>query len=150
MCGTLDDPRRLVTTYTELRPDVVVIEPIMGPRVPLRPRAEVDRGLPRRPRARAHRRTDPRDGGGVPRARVPRRGKPKTCSVAALGKRSEPSRPGNDICTPAIACAADPPAERRVVTRHQGAQRELTVLSRVAEGLTNMEIGVEPASPPTR
>ena len=32
VCGTIDDPRRLLRTYDELHPDVVVIEPAMGPK----------------------------------------------------------------------------------------------------------------------
>ena len=30
--GTLDDPRRLLRTFDEMRPDVVLLEPTMGPK----------------------------------------------------------------------------------------------------------------------
>ncbi|MCB1001523.1 MAG: response regulator transcription factor [Acidimicrobiales bacterium] len=145
VCGTLDDPRRLVTTYTELRPDVVVIEPIMGPRgaalahvrelieafpdahvlvltaelTPVMVEASLEHGCL-----------------GVV---------PKTCSVAALGTAVRAVATGERHLHPRAIAA--------LLTRRQNAEssratkalsaRELTVLSRVAEGLTNMEIGVE-------
>ncbi len=145
VCGTIDDPRRLLPTFEELHPDVVVIEPSMGPKgaafghiselLLAYPTAGVlvlageltpvvvDNAL---------------EHGclGVV---------PKTCSVDALGTAIRSVARGERHLHPkAIAAllhrrqASEPMRSMKALSA-----RELTVLGRVAEGLTNAEIGAE-------
>lgn len=145
VCGSIDDPRQLLARYDELRPDVVLVEPSMGPKgatfghiaelLSAHPAAAVvvlsgdltpvlvDTAL---------------EHGclGVV---------PKTCSVDALGAAVRAVAAGNRHLHPrAIAAllhgrqAAEPVRSMKALSA-----RELTVLGRAAEGLTNAEIGVE-------
>lgn len=145
VCGTLDDPRRLLRTYEDLRPDVVVLEPAMGPKgaalahvtelvgahadarvlvltadlTPVSVEAALEHGCI-----------------GVV---------PKTCSVDALGKAVRAVATGERHLHPKAIAAMLQRRQASESARSTKAlsARELTVLARVAEGMTNSEIGAD-------
>ncbi len=145
VCGTIDDPRRLLRTYDELNPDVVVIEPSMGPKGAAF--AHITELLAAHPTAGVVVLT-----GELTPVIVETALEhgclgvvPKTCSVDALG-----------IAVRAVARGErhlHPKAITALLQRRQASEsartmkalsaRELTVLARVAEGMTNAEVGVE-------
>ena len=151
VCGTLDDPRRLLRTYDDLRPDVVVIEPTMGPKgaafshvaelmhahpdalvlvltcdlTPVTVDAALEHGCL-----------------GVV---------PKTCSVDALGTAVRAVAAGERHLHPrAIAAMLQHRQHGQHGLRGESGRvakalsaRELTVLTLVAEGMTNHEVGAD-------
>lgn len=145
VCGTLDDPRRLLRTYDDLDPDVVVIEPTMGPKgaafshvaelllahpgalvlvltcdlTPVMVDAALEHGCL-----------------GVV---------PKTCSVDALGIAVRTVAAGERHLHPRAIAAllqrrqhSDPSRAAKALSA-----RELGVLALVAEGMTNQEVGTD-------
>lgn len=144
VCGTLDDPRRLLLTYDELHPDVVVIEPTMGPKGAAF--AHLTELIDAHPQARVLVLTADLSPVSVDAALE--HGctgvVPKTCSVDALGKAVRAVAAGERHLHPKAIAAM---LQRRQASESARAKalsaRELTVLARVAEGMTNAEIGVD-------
>jgi DNA-binding NarL/FixJ family response regulator len=143
--GTLDDPRRLLRTFDEMRPDVVLLEPTMGPKGAAF--AHVAELVSAHPEARVLALTGDLTPVSVEAALE--HGclgvVPKTCSVDALGKAVRAVAAGERHLHPKAITAL---LQRRQANESARAMkvlsaRELTVLSRVAEGLTNHEIGAE-------
>jgi DNA-binding NarL/FixJ family response regulator len=145
VCATIDDPRRLIGTYADTRPDVVVIEIAMGGRGSAL--AEVAALVADQPAARILVLTS--DVSPVVVDAALEHGcigvTPKTCSVDALGTAVRTVASGERYLHPrAIAAllqsrySSDANRAARALS-----PRELSVLSCVAEGLTNIEIGAE-------
>lgn len=145
VCATIDDPRRLRRVHDDLGPDVVVVEPMMGPRgAALQGIAELMAASPG-----AHVLALTSELTPVVIDGVLERGclgvAPKTCSVDALGQAVRTVARGERYLHPrAIATLLD-------VRQSTGAgrvlrplsARELGVLTRVAEGMTNHEIALD-------
>jgi DNA-binding NarL/FixJ family response regulator len=145
VCGTIDDPRRLLRTCDELHPDVVVIEPLMGPKGVAF--AHVSELLAAHPAVGVVVLTAELTPVMVETALE--HGclgvVPKTCSVDALGTAVRTVARGERHLHPKAIAAL---LQRRQASESARAMkalsaRELTVLARVAEGLTNAEVGVE-------
>lgn len=145
VCGTLDDPRRLLRTYEDLRPDVVVLEPAMGPRGAAF--AHVSELIAAHPEARVLVLTGDLTPVSVETALE--HGctgvVPKTCSVDALGKAVRAVAVGERHLHPKAIAAMLQRRQASESARSVKAlsARELTVLARVAEGMTNAEIGAD-------
>jgi DNA-binding NarL/FixJ family response regulator len=145
VCGTIDDPRRLLRTYDDLHPDVVVIEPAMGPKGAAF--AHITELVGAHPAAAVLVLTA--DLTPVMVETALEHGclgvVPKTCSVDALGTAVRTVARGERHLHPkAIAALLQRrQASESARTMKALSARELTVLARVAEGLTNAEIGAE-------
>lgn len=145
VCATVDDPRRLLAAYRDSKPDVAVIEVTMGGRGAVF--TEIGALLDAIPDARVLVLTcelSPM----VVEASVEHGCLgvvPKTCSVDALGTAVRTVAAGERHLHPKAMAAL---LQRRYaqnvdrITRPLSA-RELTVVERVAEGLTNAEIATE-------
>ncbi len=145
VCGTIDDPRRLVRTVDQLHPDVVLIEPVMGPKGAAW--AHVDELLAAHPSAAVTVLTCELTPVAVDTALE--HGclgvLPKTGSVDALGTAIRTVAAGERYLHPrALAALLQ---RRQTGESHRVAKalsaRELGVLARVAEGMTNAEIGAD-------
>lgn len=145
VCATVDDPRRLVRVFAETRPDVVVIEIGMGGRASAL--AEVAVLVGDNPSACILALTS--DLSPVSVEASLEHGctgvTPKTCSVDALGTAVRTVAKGERYLHPRAIAALLQSRYSSEASRAARAlsPRELSVLACVAEGLTNIEIGVE-------
>jgi DNA-binding NarL/FixJ family response regulator len=145
VCATVDDPRRLVASYAQHRPDVVIIESTMGPRASAL--AEVASLVSIEPGARVLVLTSDLHPLAVDAAlEAGCLGvAPKTCSVDALGTAVRAVASGDRYLHPRALSAL---LQRRYSAETSRATRplsprEVAVLACVAEGLTNPEIGAQ-------
>jgi DNA-binding NarL/FixJ family response regulator len=145
VCGTIDDPRRLLRSYEELHPDVTVVEPLMGPKGAAL--AQVAELVAAHPVAAVLALTSDLSPMLVESALE--HGclgvVPKTCSVDALGTAVRTVARGERHLHPRAIAAL---LQRRQTSESARASkslsaREATVLTRVAEGMTNIEIGAD-------
>ena len=145
VCATIDDPRRLLAAYRDSKPDVAIVEVAMGGRGAVF--TEIGVLLDAIPDARVLVLTSELSP-MVVEASVEHGCLgvvPKTCSVDALGTAVRTVAGGERHLHPKAMAAL---LQRRYaqnvdrITRPLSA-RELTVLERVAEGLTNAEIATE-------
>jgi len=145
VCATVDDPRSLLAAYRDSKPDVAVVEVTMGGRGAVF--TEIGALLDAIPDARVLVLTSELSP-MVVEASVEHGCLgvvPKTCSVDALGTAVRTVAAGERHLHPKAMAAL---LQRRYaqnvdrITRPLSA-RELTVLERVAEGLTNAEIASE-------
>lgn len=143
--ATVDDPRRLVRTFVDVEPDVAIVEPAMGARGAAF--AAVTELLHAAPGAKVLVLTC--DLSPVVVEAALDHGclgvVPKTCSVDALGTAVRTVAAGTRHLHPrAIAAMLErryaPTAERPLRAL---SAREVAVLERVAEGMTNAEVGAD-------
>jgi two-component system NarL family response regulator len=145
VCATVDDPRRLAAAYAESKPDVVVIEIIMGGRASAM--AEMAALVAADPKARFLVLTSDLSPALVEASLE--HGctgvVPKTCSVDALGTAVRTVARGERYLHPRAIAALLQSRYSLEATRTARAlsPRELSVLACVAEGMTNGEIGAE-------
>jgi DNA-binding NarL/FixJ family response regulator len=145
VCATIDDPRRLSRAFAESHPDVVVIEIAMGGRGTAL--AEVAALVAAQPTARILVLTSDVNPAVVEASLE--HGcigvTPKTCSVDALGTAVRTVAGGERYLHPRAIAALLQSRYSSEASRAARAlsPRELSVLACVAEGLTNIEIGVE-------
>jgi DNA-binding NarL/FixJ family response regulator len=145
VCATVDDPRRLVRVFAEQRPDVVVIEIGMGGRASAL--AEVATLVADHSDARILALVS--DLSPVAVEASIEHGclgvAPKTCSVDALGTAVRTVANGDRYLHPRAIAALLQSRYSSEASRSARAlsPRELSVLACVAEGLTNIEIGLE-------
>jgi DNA-binding NarL/FixJ family response regulator len=145
VCGTIDDPRQLSRAYAETKPDVVIIETAMGGRASTL--AEIAALVGAHGAARILVLTS--DLSPVTVEASLEHGctgvTPKTCSVDALGTAVRAVAKGERYLHPRAIAALLQSRYSSEASRAARAlsPREMSVLSCVAEGLTNIEIGAE-------
>lgn len=145
VCGTVDDPRRLLAAHREVHPDVAIVEVTMGGRGAVF--TEIGALLDAVPDARVLVLTSELTP-MVVEASVEHGCLgvvPKTCSVDALGTAVRTVAAGERHLHPKAMAALLQRRYAQNVDRivRPLSTRELTVLERVAEGLTNAEIALE-------
>lgn len=145
VCGTIDDPRRLVSTYLSSEPDVVIVEATTGGRGTMF--GEVAALLAQVPDAAVLVLTA--DLSPVVVDAALEHGclgvVPKTCSVDALGAAVRAVAAGDRHLHPRALAAL---LQRRQTAQQERiarplSPRETAVLERVAEGMTNIEIAAD-------
>jgi DNA-binding NarL/FixJ family response regulator len=145
VCATLADPRRLRVAFEQHRPDVVVIEALMGGRGTVF--SEIRDLLRYHPSARVLVLTSDLSPAIVDAAvETGCLGVvPKTCSVDALGNAVRAVANGDRFLHPRALAALLQTRQARDDRRgiKPLSSRELAVLSAVAEGLTNNEIAAQ-------
>jgi DNA-binding NarL/FixJ family response regulator len=145
VCATIDDPRHLARAHREHAPDVTVVEATMGGRGTAF--AEVAALLDEAAEARVLVLTC--DLSPVVVEAALEHGclgvVPKTCSVAALGTAVRAVAAGERHLHPKALAALLQSRYAHSVERVTKplSPRELTVLERVAEGMTNLEVAAE-------
>lgn len=145
VCATIDDPRRLVPAYVQHRPDVAIVEVTMGGRGAAL--AEIATLVAQYPDAAVLVLTS--ELSPVVVESCLEHGSlgvvPKTCSVDALGTAVRTVARGERHLHPKAIAAMLQSKYAQGAARPAKALsvRELAVLERVAEGMTNAEIGAE-------
>ncbi len=145
VCATIDDPRRLLRVHDDVHPDVVVLEPTMGTKGTAL--AQVAALIAAHPDARVLALTADLTPTSVDAALE--HGclgvVPKTCSVDALGIAIRAVASGERHLHPRALAALLQRRQSGETARAVKAlsARELEVLNRVAEGMTNPEIAAD-------